>query len=89
MKRRRLSQDGESLAAWGVIGSLLFLLRSPALAYNEVVVALLDEKNLTPTYVSTRIQTTWLANRARPALDAAQGRDLESVSTPSRATVAE
>jgi hypothetical protein len=33
----------ESLAAWPVISGLIFMLRSIGVAYNEVVVALLDE----------------------------------------------
>jgi hypothetical protein len=32
-----------SLAAWPVVSGLLFMLRSPGMAFNEVVVALLDE----------------------------------------------
>jgi hypothetical protein len=32
-----------SLAVWPVISGLLFILRSPGVAYNEVVIALLDE----------------------------------------------
>ncbi|MCJ7738761.1 MAG: hypothetical protein MUQ10_15855, partial [Anaerolineae bacterium] len=34
-----------SLAAWPVLSGLIFMLRSPGLAYNEAVVALLDEKD--------------------------------------------
>jgi hypothetical protein len=34
-----------SLAAWSVVASLVFILRSFGYAYNEVVVALLDEPN--------------------------------------------
>ena len=33
----------DSLAVWPVIGGLIFMFRSPGVAYNEVVVALLDE----------------------------------------------
>jgi hypothetical protein len=33
----------ESLAAWPVVSGLIFMLRSMGMAYNEVVVALLDE----------------------------------------------
>jgi hypothetical protein len=33
----------ESLAVWSVVGGLVFMLRSLGVAYNEVVVALLDE----------------------------------------------
>jgi hypothetical protein len=32
-----------SLAVWPVISGLLFIMRSPGVAYNEVVIALLDE----------------------------------------------
>jgi hypothetical protein len=38
----RMPEDLSSLAAWPVIFGLIFMLRSPGLAYNEVVVALLD-----------------------------------------------
>ena len=33
----------ESLAVWSVITGLLFMFRSPGVAYNEVMVALLEE----------------------------------------------
>ena len=39
----RLPRAIDSLAAWPVVGGLLFLFRSLGLAYNEVVVALRDE----------------------------------------------
>jgi hypothetical protein len=39
----RMPQAVASLAAWQVVGALLFLVRSPGVAYNEVVVALADE----------------------------------------------
>jgi len=39
----RLPGALESLAVWPVVTGLSFLLRSPGFAYNEVVVALLDE----------------------------------------------
>lgn len=35
----------ESLAAWPVVSGLVFFLRSAGVAYNEVVVALVDEQN--------------------------------------------
>jgi len=34
-----------SLAAWPILSGLIFMLRSPGLAYNEAVVALLDEED--------------------------------------------
>lgn len=37
-----------SLAAWPVVSGLLFVFRSPGIAYNEVVVALLDEPHAVP-----------------------------------------
>ena len=39
----RMPDPLESLAVWSVLTGLLFLLRSPGLAYNEAVVALLDQ----------------------------------------------
>jgi len=39
----------ESLAAWPVIGGLAFLFRSVGVAYNEVVIAHLDEKGSSQT----------------------------------------
>lgn len=39
----RMPQALASLAAWSVISGLIFIFRSPGLAYNEVVVALMDE----------------------------------------------
>ncbi len=39
----RMPNALESLAAWPVVSGLIFLLRSLGVAYNEVVVALLDE----------------------------------------------
>ena len=41
----RMPNPLESLAVWSVIGGLLFLFRSPGLAYNEAVVALLEERD--------------------------------------------
>ncbi len=40
----RMPNPLESLAVWSVITGLLFLFRSPGLAYNEAVVALLEER---------------------------------------------
>jgi hypothetical protein len=40
----RMVRPLDSLAVWPVVTGLLFMLRSPGLAYNEVVVALLDQK---------------------------------------------
>jgi hypothetical protein len=39
----RMPQPIESLASWLVVTSLIFMIRSLGVAYNEVVVALLDE----------------------------------------------
>jgi hypothetical protein len=39
----RMPQPIESLAAWSVVSGLVFMFRSFGIAYNEVVVALLDE----------------------------------------------
>jgi Na+-driven multidrug efflux pump len=39
----RMPKALESLAAWPVVSGLVFLLRSPGVAYNEVAVALLDK----------------------------------------------
>ncbi len=44
----RMPQPIESLAVWPVVTGLLFLIRSLGFAYNEVVVALLDERGMTP-----------------------------------------
>jgi len=41
----RMPHPLDSLAAWPVLSGLLFMLRSPGLAYNEAVVALLDEED--------------------------------------------
>jgi hypothetical protein len=38
----RMPRAIESLAAWSVVSGLTFMVRSPGIAYNEVVVALLD-----------------------------------------------
>ncbi len=44
----RMPQALNSLAAWPVVSGLVFMLRSTGVAYNEVVVALLDEKGSSP-----------------------------------------
>jgi len=43
----RMPRAIDSLAVWPVISGLLFILRSPGVAYNEVVVALLDKPRST------------------------------------------
>ncbi len=43
----RMPQALASLAAWPVISGLVFMFRSPGMAYNEVVVALLDHPRST------------------------------------------
>ena len=48
----------DSLAVWPVLTGLIFLLRSLGIAYNEVVVALLDEPNSSP---ALRRFAIWLA----------------------------
>jgi Na+-driven multidrug efflux pump len=44
----RMPQALASLAAWPVVSGLVFVFRSPGLAYNEVIVALLDEPHAVP-----------------------------------------
>lgn len=44
----RLALPVASLAAWPAIGGLSFILRSPGMAFNEVMVALLDEHGAGP-----------------------------------------
>lgn len=39
----RMPRPLDSLAIWPILSGLLFILRSPGVAYNEVVVALLDQ----------------------------------------------
>jgi hypothetical protein len=54
----RMPQPLDSLAAWPVVTGLIFMLRGLGMAYNEVVVALLDE----PFSLETlRRFTNWLA----------------------------
>ncbi len=47
----RMPKALESLAAWPVVSGLVFLLRSPGVAFNEVAVALLDEPDSGPYLV--------------------------------------
>jgi hypothetical protein len=54
----RMPQALDSLAVWPVLSGLVFLLRSLGIAYNEVVVALLDEPNASP---ALRRFALWLA----------------------------
>lgn len=54
----RMPRAVESLAAWLVVSSFVFLFRSVGVAYNEVVVALLDEPG---SSTSLRRFTAWLA----------------------------
>lgn len=44
----RMPNPVESLAVWAVLGNLVFILRSTGVSYNEVVVALLDERGSYP-----------------------------------------
>jgi len=44
----RMPDPIESLAVWSVITGLLFMIRSPGVAYNEAVVALLEEPRSYP-----------------------------------------
>lgn len=44
----RMPNPLESLAIWSVITGLLFMFRSPGVAYNEVMVALLEEPKAKP-----------------------------------------
>jgi O-antigen/teichoic acid export membrane protein len=53
-----MPQPLESLAVWPVVSGLIFMHRSLGIAYNEVVVALLDEPQSTP---SLRRFTTYLS----------------------------
>ena len=47
-----------SLAVWPVVSGLIFMFRSPGIAYNEVVVALMDQPR---SYTNLRRFTNWLA----------------------------
>jgi hypothetical protein len=55
----------ESLAVWQVVSGLVFLLRSGGVAYNEVVVTLLDDPQAPP---GLRRFTAWLAASATAGL---------------------
>jgi hypothetical protein len=55
----RLPMALQSLAVWPVLSSLVFLFRSLGVAYNEVVVALLDEPRSSE---NLRRFTSWLAS---------------------------
>jgi hypothetical protein len=55
----------DSLAVWPVLTGLVFLLRSLGIAYNEVVVALLDEPNSSP---ALRRFAVWLAGATSAGL---------------------
>ena len=60
-RQRRAEPDAaslESLAVWPVITGLIFILRALGIAYNEVVVAILDERY---SYPSLRRFATLLA----------------------------
>lgn len=61
----RMPRPLESLAVWPVISGLIFMFRSMGVAYNEVVVALLDEPN---SYPSLRRFTHYLATATSGAL---------------------
>ena len=68
----RMPQPIESLATWAVVSGLVFMFRSAGIAYNEVVVALLDEfqaaKRLWKFAVNLILITTgiWLLFMATP-----------------------
>ena len=47
-----------SLAVWPVVSGLVFMFRSPGVAYNEVVVALMDQPR---SYNNLRRFTSWLS----------------------------
>lgn len=62
----RMPSPVESLAVWQVLGGLIFMVRSLGIAYNEVVVALLDEKGSSRTlqlfafYLSSSVTALWI-----------------------------
>ena len=68
----RMPQPIESLATWAVVSGLVFMFRSAGIAYNEVVVALLDEfqaaKKLWKFAVNLILVTTcvWVLFMATP-----------------------
>ncbi len=53
----RMPHALESLAVWPVVSGLVFIFRSVGMAYNEVVVALLDEAG---SYTNLKRFTLWL-----------------------------
>ncbi len=55
----RMPRAIESLAVWQVLSGLLFILRSPGTAFNEVVVALMETRG---AYRKLRNFATWLAS---------------------------
>jgi len=57
----RMPEALESLAIWPVVSGMIFMLCSLGVAYNEVVVALLDEQN---AIYSLRRYATWMAGAA-------------------------
>lgn len=61
----RMPRALESLAVWPVISGLIFMFRSMGVAYNEVVVALLDEPR---SYPNLRRFTNLLATATTAAL---------------------
>lgn len=61
----RMPQAIESLAVWPVISGLIFMFRSLGVAFNEVVVALLDESQ---SAASLRRFTAWLATSTSLAM---------------------
>jgi hypothetical protein len=59
----RMPQPVESLAVWSVVSGLIFMVRSAGIAYNEVVVALLDRPRSSASllrFTQTLILTTSL-----------------------------
>jgi hypothetical protein len=54
----RMPQALASLAAWPVVSGLVFMFRAPGMAYNEVVVALMDQPR---SFTNLRRFTNWLA----------------------------
>jgi hypothetical protein len=56
----RMPQEIPSLATWQVVVGLVFIFRSAGMAYNEVVVALLDE----PRSANSLRRFTWLMTGA-------------------------
>jgi progressive ankylosis protein len=61
----RMPRALESLAVWPVVTGLIFMFRSLGVAYNEVVVALLDEPR---SYTNLKRFTTWLSVLSTAAL---------------------